>query len=81
MAFTVTALFADTSPESLMALLLRQNPGLSSGALLFVSRVRSSGGGWSIFVDVDRRGLGYLRGRGNKLSALMEMVHPRPAEK
>ena len=61
MAFTVTALFADTSPESLMALLLRQNPGLPSGALLFVSRVRSSGGGWSIFVDVDRRGLGYLR--------------------
>ena len=44
MAFTVTALFADTSPESLMALLLRQNPGLPSGALLFVSRVRSSGG-------------------------------------
>ena len=81
MAFTVTALFADTSPESLMALLLRQNPGLPSGALLFVSRVRSSGGGWSIFVDVDRRGLGYLRGRGNKLSALMEMVHLRPAEK
>ena len=63
MAFTVTALFADTSPESLMALLLRQNPGLPSGALLFVSRVRSSGGGLSIFVDVDRRGLGYLRGR------------------
>ena len=81
MAFTVTALFADTPPESLMALLLRQNPGLPSGALLFVSRVRSSGGGWSIFVDVDRRGLGYLRGRGNMLSALMEMVHLRPAEK
>ena len=54
----MTALFADTSPESLMALLLRQNPGLPSGALLFVSRVKSSGGGWSIFVDVDRRGLG-----------------------
>ena len=81
MALTVTALFADTSPESLMALLLRQNPGLPSGALLFVSRVRSSGGGWSIFVDVNRRGLGYLRGRGNKLSALMEMVHLRPVEK
>ena len=81
MAFTVTALFADTPPESLMALLLRQNPGLPSGALLFVSRVRSSGGGRSIFVDVDRRGLGYLRGRGNMLSALMEMVHLRPAEK
>ena len=81
MAFTVTALFADTSPESLMALLLRQNPGLPSGALLFKSRVRSSGGEWSIFVDVDRRGLGYLRGRGNKLSALMEMIHLRPAEK
>ena len=80
MAFTVTALFADTSPESLMALLLRQNPGFPSGALLFVSRVRSSGGGSSIFVDVDRRGLGYLMGRGNKLSALMEMVHLRPAE-
>ena len=62
MAFTVTALFADTSPESLMTLFLRQNPGLPSGALLFVSRVRSSGagGGWSIFVDVDRRGLSYL---------------------
>ena len=33
-----------------------------------------------IFVDVDRRVLGYLKGRGNKLSALMEMVHLRPAE-
>ena len=31
MAFTVTALVADTPPESLMALLLRQNPGLPSG--------------------------------------------------
>ena len=50
-----------------MALLLRQNPGLPSGALLFVSRVKRSGGGRSVFVD--RRGLGYLRGRGNKLSA------------
>ena len=79
MAFTVAALFADTSPESLMVLLLRQNPRLPSGALLFVSRARSSGGGWSIFVY--RRGLGYLRGRGNKLSALMEMVHLRPADK
>ena len=63
-----------------MALLLFQNPGLSSGALSFVSRVRSSGGGWSIFVDVDRSGPGYLRGRGNKLFALMEMVHLRPVE-
>ena len=64
-----TALFADKPPESLVALLLRQNHELPSGVLLFVSRVRSSGGGWSIFVDVDRCGLGYLRGRGNKLSA------------
>ena len=32
-------------------------------------------------MDVDRRGLGYLRGRGNKLSALMEMVHLRLADK
>ena len=46
MAFTVTALFADMSPEILMALLLCQNTGLPSGALLFVSRVRSSGGWW-----------------------------------
>ena len=43
MAFAVTALFADTSPESLMALLLCQNPVLPSEALLFVSWVRSSG--------------------------------------
>ena len=69
------------SPERLMALLLRQNPGLPSGALLFVSQVRISGGGWSIFMDEDRRGLGCPRGRENKLSALMEMVHLRPAEK
>ena len=26
-------------------------------------------------MDMNIRGLGYLRGRGNKLSALMEMVH------
>ena len=32
-------------------------------------------------MDVDRRGISYLRGRGNKLSALMKMVHLRPAEK
>ena len=80
MVFTMTALFASMPPQSLMLLLLRQNPGLPSGALMFVSRVRSSGGGWSIFVDVDRSGLGYLRGRGNTLSTFMEMVHLRPVE-
>ena len=74
MAFTVTALFADKSPVA-------PEPQASLWGLLFVSRVRSSGGGWSIFVDVDRHGLGYLRGSRNKLYASMEMVHLRPAEK
>ena len=61
MAFTVTALFADSPPETLMLLLLRQNPGLPSGALTFISWVVEGGPSswtWTYVVSVTRGAVG-----------------------
>ena len=58
-----------------------QNPELPEGALTYVSRTRSSGGGWAVFIDVSRGGLVAVRRLDFFLRTLLGRVHLRPAEK
>ena len=80
MAMTVSSTWGTYTPGRLMEVLWDQNPGLPNGAITFVSRARSSGGGYTVFVDVSRQGMIFLRGSGFTLQALLETVHLRPAE-
>ena len=81
MVMNVSTTWGGFPPERLMENLAAHNPELPDGALTFVSRTRSSGGGWAVFVDVSRQGLAYLRRRGFELQTLLEAVLLRPAEK
>ena len=80
MAMSVSSTWGTYSPERLMEVLLDQNPGLPNGAITYVSQARGNGGRWTVFLDVSRQGMGFLRSSGFKLQMLLETVHLRPAE-
>ena len=81
MVFNVSATWSGFTPERLMGILASHNPGLPEEALRFVSWVKGGSGISTVFVDVSRVGLSFLRGRDCKLLALLETVKLRPAEK
>ena len=80
MAMNVSSTWDSYPPERLIEVLHAQNPGLPVGAITFVSRVRGRGGGLTVFVDVSRQGLSFLRRSSFVLQALIEAVTLRPAE-
>ena len=81
MVFNVSTTWSGFPPERLMGILATHNPGLPEGALRYVSWVIGGSGNCTVFVDVSREGLIFLREKDFKLLALLETVKFRPAEK
>ena len=81
MIFNISPAWGDVDHEKFMQVLYSHNPGLPADSLTFVSWIRRTRGGWTVFVDVDRSGIDFLRRQDSKLYAVLESVHLKPVQK